>query len=93
MRSRLKRLLALVGVGRKRSVRETDHGAPWHYPLTAREAELVALIAAGRTNSQIATHFGFRERAIVGLVGVIMNKLGLSRRAEIAAWVARHRPK
>jgi DNA-binding NarL/FixJ family response regulator len=72
-------------------VRDTEPPTPWHYPLTKREAEVAELIAAGSTNLEIATRFGFSEREIGRKVIVIMSKLALNR-AEIAPWVARHRP-
>jgi len=47
---------------------------------------------AGSTNLEIATRIGDDQRMIGGCVALIMNKLGVSKRAEIAAWVAQHRP-
>ena len=92
MRSLVRRLSASWGISRQHAASDTEPPTPWHYPLTTREAEVAELIAAGWTNEEIATRFGFRTREIGGRVVVIMNKLGLTRRAEIAAWVAQHRP-
>jgi DNA-binding NarL/FixJ family response regulator len=50
------------------------------------------LIAAGSTNLEIATRFGMPRRAIDARVAWIMTKLDVRKRAEIAAWVAQHRP-
>lgn len=69
-----------------------DGNPPWFYPLSKREADLAELIAAGSTNLEIATRMGYPKRAIDGRVAVIMRKLALRKRAEIAEWVTRHRP-
>lgn len=89
MLSLLRRLLASLGLSRQ-VVREID--PPWYYPLAKREAEVAELIAAGSTNLEIAARIGVSERVIGPRVGLIMNKLGVSKRADIAAWVAQHRP-
>ena len=92
VRSLLRRLSVSFGISRQHAARETEPPAPWHYPLTTREAEVAGLVAAGWTNDEIATRFGFRTREIDGRVAVIMNKLNVGKRADIAAWVALHRP-
>jgi DNA-binding NarL/FixJ family response regulator len=53
---------------------------------------MAELIAAGSTNLEIATRVGDHQRVIGGRVALIMNKLGVSKGVEIAAWVAQHRP-
>ena len=65
------------------------HGAtePWT-PLTAREYEVARLIAGGRTNLEIATELGIAPKTASAHVEHILAKLGLTRRAEVAAWVA-----
>ena len=65
---------------------------PWHYPLSEREAEIAELIAAGSTNAEIATHFGRSQRTISVRIYYVMMKLNVGKRADIAAWVAQHRP-
>jgi DNA-binding NarL/FixJ family response regulator len=54
--------------------------------LSAREAEVVALVADGLTNRQIAEHFVLSERTIESHVRNALLKLGLSRRAQLVAW-------
>jgi DNA-binding NarL/FixJ family response regulator len=54
--------------------------------LTAREREVAALIAQGRTNRQIAHRLAIGEATIATHVGHILTKLDLATRAEIAAW-------
>ncbi len=55
-------------------------------PLTAREREVAALVALGRTNREIAAALVVSERTADAHVQNILNKLGFSSRAQIAAW-------
>jgi len=59
---------------------------PWR-PLTAREFEVGRLIAAGLTNGEIATALSIAPKTVSAHVEHILAKLGLARRAEVAAWV------
>lgn len=54
--------------------------------LTAREREVAALVALGRTNRAIATELVLSERTVEGHVASILSKLGFDTRAQIAAW-------
>ena len=54
--------------------------------LSAREAEVVALVADGLTNRQIADRFVLSERTVESHVRNALLKLGLSRRAQLVAW-------
>ena len=60
-----------------------------HGTLTARERDVVALIAEGRSNRQIAEQLVISERTAEHHVESILNKLGLSSRAQVAAWFVR----
>jgi DNA-binding CsgD family transcriptional regulator len=60
---------------------------PWA-PLTAREFEVARLVAAGRTNREIAAALFLSPKTVAAHVEHILTKLGAGRRAEIAAWVA-----
>jgi predicted ATPase/DNA-binding CsgD family transcriptional regulator len=62
--------------------------APKGDPLTAREREIAALVARGQTNREIATTLVISERTADAHVQNILNKLGFSSRAQIAAWAA-----
>jgi predicted ATPase/DNA-binding CsgD family transcriptional regulator len=55
--------------------------------LTSRESEVSALVARGLTNRQIATELSISEHTVATHVGRILNKLGLSSRSRLAAWV------
>jgi DNA-binding CsgD family transcriptional regulator len=61
--------------------------APWH-PLSEREFEVAQLVAAGRTNRQIADQLVLSPKTISAHITHILTKLGAARRAEIAAWCA-----
>ncbi|HEX7835107.1 MAG TPA: AAA family ATPase [Pseudolysinimonas sp.] len=58
-------------------------------PLTAREFEVARLIAEGATNREIADRLVIAPKTASAHVEHILAKLGVSRRAEIAAWVSR----
>ena len=55
--------------------------------LTAREREVAALIAQGKTSREIADLLVLSERTAEGHVSNILGKLGFTSRAQIAAWV------
>ena len=57
-----------------------------HTSLSARELEVVALLARGLTNRQIAEMLVISERTATTHVSHILNKLGFSSRSQIAAW-------
>jgi DNA-binding CsgD family transcriptional regulator len=73
----------LLAVARGRGGEE----APWR-PLTAREFEVARLVADGMTNNAIGDLLGLSPRTVGAHVEHILAKLGATRRAEIAAWVA-----
>jgi len=58
-------------------------------PLSPRESEVAELVAAGRTNRQIADALVISERTAQNHVQHILTKLGFTSRSQIAAWAAR----
>jgi len=54
--------------------------------LTARERQVAALIAQGKTSREIAERLVVSERTAEAHVSNILGKLGFSSRAQIAAW-------
>lgn len=58
--------------------------------LTAREREVAGLLANGLTNGQLAERLFISPKTAAVHVSNILAKLGLSSRAEIAAWAVRH---
>ena len=57
--------------------------------LTPREREVVALLAEGLTNSQLAERLYISPRTAAVHVSNILSKLGMSSRTEAAAWAVR----
>lgn len=58
--------------------------------LTEREREVLALVARGNTNKQIAEQLSMSEKTARNHVSHILEKLGLSRRSEAAAYAVEH---
>jgi DNA-binding CsgD family transcriptional regulator len=58
--------------------------------LTARECEVAAMIAGGRTNREIAEALVLGERTIETHVSNILGKLDVASRREVARWAAGH---
>ena len=65
---------------------------PWH-PLTTREFEVARKIAEGLTNAELADELSISPKTASSHVEHILAKLGVSRRAEIAAWATSVAPK
>jgi predicted ATPase/DNA-binding NarL/FixJ family response regulator len=63
-----------------------EDGAPV-VGLTARQLEVAALVAAGRTNRQIGRELGISEKTAELHVRNTMQRLGVQNRAGVAAWV------
>lgn len=57
--------------------------------LSSQERRIVALIAEGRTNREIATALFLSEHTAKGYVSDLLHKLGLNRRSQAAALVSR----
>jgi non-specific serine/threonine protein kinase len=69
---------------------QTGTGHPPAAALTAREREVAVLVARGLTNRQIAGTLVIAERTADVHVSNILNKLTLTSRAQLAAWVVRN---
>jgi two-component system response regulator NreC len=63
--------------------------APSYETLSAREREILRLIARGRTNKQIAEQLSISVRTVERHRSSIMNKIGLQNRAELVAYAVR----
>ena len=60
--------------------------------LTKQERRILALVAEGQTNKEIAAEVFLSDKTVKNYVSSILSKLNLERRAQAAAFVAKHRP-
>jgi DNA-binding NarL/FixJ family response regulator len=58
--------------------------------LTPREREIVAAVAAGESNREVAHRLGLAEDTVKHHLSNVFDKLGVSNRAELAAYAASH---
>jgi two-component system response regulator DevR len=58
--------------------------------LTAQEERILTLVAQGLTNGQIGEALKLAEKTVKNYVSTILSKLEVARRAEAAAYLARH---
>ncbi len=58
--------------------------------LTSREREVAALLAEGMSNAEVADRLFISVRTAAVHVSHILTKLGMSSRAEVAAWAVRN---
>jgi DNA-binding CsgD family transcriptional regulator len=76
---RLHHLMADAGISGPVPALRNDQGPV----LTAREAEILELVATGSTNAHIAAALSLSPRTVEGHLSRIFAKLGVSRRAEL----------
>jgi two-component system, NarL family, response regulator DevR len=76
---------------RVRRGREDDD--PAFSSLTDQERKVVEQLAEGKTNREIGQVLFLSEKTVKNYVSRILDKLGLSRRAEAAAYMAKRRPR
>ena len=58
-------------------------------PLSARELEVLRLVAAGRSNREIARSLSIAEKTAINHVTHILDKLGVDNRSSATAWAIR----
>ena len=73
--------------------RGRDQEDPAIASLTDQERKVLEQLAEGKTNREIGTALFLSEKTVKNYVSRILDKLGLSRRAQAAAYVAERRPK
>jgi len=78
-----------------RLLRERRAAAARHEPtpaerLTPRERGIVALVAAGASNREVAEKLSLAEDTVKHHISNIFDKVGVSNRAELAAYAAGH---
>lgn len=59
--------------------------------LTQQERKIVLLVAEGKTNREIAAEVFLSDKTVKNYVSSILSKLHLERRAQAAAFIAKHR--
>lgn len=74
-------------------LRESRAEDPALASLTEQERKVVLGLAEGRTNREIGETLFLSEKTVKNYVSRILDKLGLSRRAEAAAYMAKHKPR
>jgi len=74
-------------------LRESRAEDPALASLTDQERKVLAGLAEGKTNREIGESLFLAEKTVKNYVSRILEKLGLSRRAEAAAYMAKHRPR
>ena len=79
---------ATAGLPRQYRLSPRRVEAARHGGLTAREREVAALVARGKSNREIADALVLGERTVETHVGHVLAKLGLASRREIARWAA-----
>jgi two-component system, NarL family, response regulator DevR len=58
--------------------------------LSPQEERILSLIADGKTNKEVGEHLHLAEKTVKNYVSSILSKLEVARRAEAAAYLARH---
>ncbi|MBM4434228.1 MAG: response regulator transcription factor [Chloroflexi bacterium] len=74
-------------------VRKGPDGDPGLSSLTDQERKVLEHVAEGKTNREIGEVMYLSEKTIKNYVSRILDKLGLARRAEAAAYMAKRKPK
>lgn len=59
--------------------------------ITDREQQVIALVASGLKNKEVAEQLGTTEHVVKNYLRVIYDKLGFWNRVELALWVEAHR--
>ena len=74
-------------------LRESRAEDPALASLTEQERKVLIGLAEGKTNRDIGESLFLSEKTVKNYVSRILDKLGLSRRAEAAAYMAKHKPR
>jgi DNA-binding NarL/FixJ family response regulator len=57
--------------------------------ISARELEIITLVARGLENKEIAQHLGIREQTVKNHLGRVMRKVGVRNRQELALFAVK----
>ena len=67
-----------------------DTHQPEDYSLTPREGEIVAMIASGRSNREVAAGYCISERTVKHHLTNIFRKIGITSRTQLVLFAIRH---
>jgi DNA-binding NarL/FixJ family response regulator len=81
---------AIVAGTRPAPAHAPGRPAPAPEALTQREREVLALLAEGAGNREVAARLGIAEKTVMHHTMSIYRKLGVRGRSEAAAWAVRH---
>jgi DNA-binding NarL/FixJ family response regulator len=83
---------AVAAAGRRTTAQadQSGRGRPGEVNLTTRERDVLAAIARGRANREIARQFGLSEKTVKTHVSAILTKLGVQDRTQAAPYAVRH---
>jgi two-component system response regulator DevR len=84
---------SVTGKVLERVRRGRDDQDPALASLTDQERKVLEQLAEGKTNREIGTVLFLSEKTVKNYVSRILDKLGLARRAEAAAYMAKRRPR
>jgi len=84
-------LMERVIAGRERAASQPDRVPDYPDGLSPREIEVLRLVAAGKSNREIAEELIITLRTVANHVANIMNKTNTANRTEAAAYASRHR--
>jgi DNA-binding NarL/FixJ family response regulator len=73
-----------------REVLAARHSAGRPEDLSAREADVLRLVAAGHPNKVIALRLGISEKTVKNHLSMVFQKLGVTDRTQAALWAHRH---
>ncbi|MGN6110725.1 MAG: response regulator [Kofleriaceae bacterium] len=83
---------AVLGAGASAQIARalrSDRGRPRHDELTARELEILRLVAEGLSNAAIAERFSLSEKTVKSHVSSVLAKLDLDDRTQAAVYAWR----
>ncbi len=83
-------LIARVSALQEKAASQPERAPAYPDGLTQREVEVLRLIAAGKTDREIAEELIIGVRTVTTHVANILNKIGAANRAEAAAFAARN---